>query len=1586
MATVFQALCIYAQDVSLTIYPTCPEVAEGVIVATVVSQDFGNFFTFRLSNAQGVISQQTDDDEVTFDGLFPGSYCLKVFTNDGCSAESCDVVVEAGPVINNITPICICPGSYSYGGISVEASGGSGVYSYTWSGPPGTVSNPTVPNPSVFATGTYAVTVTDIQTGCEAAGQTTVINCDVDLADLVQVLPDCNAQGTSSINVQLPTGYGLAPFEFKWVKLGQGLIETDGSTNGFASLENASPGEYCLSLLTMNGCSEYVCGIIVGQQFPPEFDYEVTPPDGGANGAIDLEVLPGQLGPFSYMWSNGATTASLNNLSAGNYCVTVTDGETGCTGTACVPLKTCDDLNQAIDVLEADVTAITVDNNGNGTGGAIHITNVQDQFPGYDFTFNWSNGAQTEDIEGLPAGMYHVSVASGDCPDAATTGSWEVCGFKLSFGQFNTNCFSTALKAVPTPLGNYKYKWDTGETTQSISSAAIGSEHCVTVTALVFVNGAWLDGCSVSACYTPEFKSLGIELLALQPSVYGNANGSIQVNAIGGKPPFQYYWSNGMSGATISGLVPGFYTVTVTDACGKQISSTYYIQCEFGQNDLVGMVTDVACGTNGMGSISLTQLPNPGGVPVPHFAFKWSNGETSQNISGLSEGEYCVTVTEVSTGCYVTKCFTVGNSGTSNFTVSFESTPGCYPLSEGSITAVVQNSNPANPNPGPFSYAWGTWYWGTDPPVFGNTPTLTNVPAGWYGVVVTDAMGCTASNMTLMWPPPPAFNVSPVLPTGAPVTAPIYVCPGQTTAVQLTVTGAIPQSFSWANYSQYPLTPINTSIGALSNLSPGSWGVTVTDVQGCQAFATFSVQLAISEVSGTIVPDCVEGSSIILTPKKFGPYTYLWSNGATTKDLSGLTGAGTYCVTVTNSYGCTSSKCFQVESAFSLRLYQSATVLNDNCSNSCIGSIDLAVEQSPPATYLWSNGETSQDIDGLCAGQYSVTITSSQCEETYYFGIENGLNSCGLIGTGLPVENGSSIDYVFPNMILQAKKVNCFDNTCNNWPWGDHVCSELVVKPILPPDNCWTGTVEVRVFQHGNYIALISFEVVPNGNGFFTANWLTSDESWEPSEPGTYDIEIGYYSPTGTCETDFQIDWYGPGNYNDAVGFNGDFWFDWDYYPFVPEAFREAYFGAWRCQACKPENLYIMNNDQDGGCNSQQNWDFTFFNFYPSSYEGNPCNNEGTMDVMDFDANGEAMIMTVPITAPAIESISGLQPFSNAGDVGIHCNKSGWCLFEAVDVYGTTNPAINKPILATWSDQDSCIPVVFDEPNIPNPSPCSDTEPCPEPLVCDEASGNCYQPCSNNDDCMSGVCDEDGYCVEANICQPDCPLGYECYEGECYLEEGICGFSVEVSGQGGENTYTFYNDGSLLYPGAELELFYNTYHIPDNIQVYGDGVETPVQTGCIATSEPPTNPPPNPLKFNIGYGNTINVKVNTCGSTSSKFKFNISCSEVLQNDAPAEKIKGQMVNNGDSGRISIRPNPFTTELELILPTVEADFVGQLMILDKLGREVVKMEAIFTAGYNSIKLEGLEKLMDGLYIVLVSQDGRLYGHQKAVKSK
>ena len=107
-----------------------------------------------------------------------------------------------------------------------------------------------------------------------------------------------------------------------------------------------------------------------------------------------------------------------------------------------------------------------------------------------------------------------------------------------------------------------------------------------------------------------------------------------------------------------------------------------------------------------------------------------------------------------------------------------------------------------------------------------------------------------------------------------------------------------------------------------------------------------------------------------------GSYIYTWSNGATTEDISGLI-ADTYNVTVLDAKSCQITLSVVVSQP-AAGLSVSTTKVDEKCYGNNEGTIDLSVTGgTTPYSYSWSNGTTSEDLSGLSAGTYSVTVTDA---------------------------------------------------------------------------------------------------------------------------------------------------------------------------------------------------------------------------------------------------------------------------------------------------------------------------------------------------------------------------------------------------------------------------------------------------------------------------------------------------------------------------------------------------------------------------------------------------------------------------------
>ena len=458
------------------------------------------------------------------------------------------------------------------------------------------------------------------------------------------------------------------------------------------------------------------------------------------------------------------------------------------------------------------------------------------------------------------------------------------------------------------------------------------------------------------------------------------------------------------------------------------------------------------------GAINLTNLPFEYDNPPPVYTFTWSNGESTEDISGLATGEYCVTVTEVVTGCITTSCFQVGSIGTGDFYVNFNMEAGCAPMVVGDITAV-----PDDPSLGPFEYIWTTYNWVTSTiEQIGNEQILTNVPLGWYDVVVTDAMGCTASNSALMWVPATPFTV-------VPTEDPIIVCPGQTEAAEIEVTYGAPPgplTYSWVNYSEKPLTTINTGQQSiLADISRGSWGVTVTNGEGCEAFTAFSVKKSVIEFESVVNVTCNEGS-IQLTPETFKgsnpPYGYAWSDGATTEDRTGLE-EGIYTVTIEDALGCLKVETFDIEH-IDVGLLINAEIGDNGCGADYNGTIMLEVDPSVPIHYSniqWADGTFWEPDERyyLSPGDYYVTITSDNgCEEEHTFTVGQAV--------GGPLDNEVEVLRYFGNEIGVSPSGNALVKIVSNQitpPGPIEVSSSIGIDPVIVTSFCNNGYSKVSI-------------------------------------------------------------------------------------------------------------------------------------------------------------------------------------------------------------------------------------------------------------------------------------------------------------------------------------------------------------------------------------------------------------------------------------------------------------------------------------------------------------------------------------------
>ena len=442
--------------------------------------------------------------------------------------------------------------------------------------------------------------------------------------------------------------------------------------------------------------------------------------DGSSAGAIDLTVVFGG-GTNSFVWSNGAESEDLTDLTAGAYTVTVTNS------LGCLLIQTYTVSNDG----NLEVSEVITDAGCDGAeSGAIDLT-VSGGSGTY--TFAWSNGAETEDLDGLSAGDYRVTVTDSlGCTFIETYAVGNDGNLEVSEVITNAGCNNASSGAIDLTVmggsGAYTYSWTNGATTEDLDSLAAGN-YQVTVTGSL--------GCSFIGTYeVGTFDIIEASAIVIPAGCTGNDSGSIDLTVSGGNGAYLFAWSNGEMTEDLDGLTPGDYQVTITDGAGCSFSETYTVGADGASFSTTLDITDVSCLDAADGRV-LARVSGEG-----LFSYRWSNGATTPGIGPLEAGLYVITVTGAD-GCFTidTAIVTAPEPLMLLCSSADVSEPGA---NDGQLSVEVSGGS------GRYQliYSDGTV---TDTLVI-STPgaSITDLPAGMYTITITDANGCPGAETCMV--------------------------------------------------------------------------------------------------------------------------------------------------------------------------------------------------------------------------------------------------------------------------------------------------------------------------------------------------------------------------------------------------------------------------------------------------------------------------------------------------------------------------------------------------------------------------------------------------------------------------------------------------------------------------------------------------------------------------------------------------------------------------------------------------------------------------------------------------------------------
>ncbi len=501
-----------------------------------------------------------------------------------------------------------------------------------------------------------------------------------------------------------------------------------------------------------------------------------------------------------------------------------------------------------------------------------------------------------------------------------------------------------------------------------------------TVTIEVYAIGNCSGLIGTATCSTPSCNSPSLSITNVtNVTCNGNTDGAVTLQAAGGAGDYTYTF-DGVSNTTgvFTGIAEGNYMASVIDSwnCPNVLQVT--VAAPQALNSQAFVVNGVSC--NGLSDATLAAAVAGGTYP---FSFLWNNGLTDSIAINLGAGLQTVIVVD-GNGCADTASYNLTEPPLLTLSTAVDSVD-CSGTATGGALVLIAGGT------ADYDVLWDAAAGNA------NTPLVNNLAAGSYSVTVTDANNCTASATATVLEP------SAITASIAQTSNPLCngTATGTATATASGGTGTL--EFFWNNGDYGPLA---------DSLSAGAHFVTVSDQYGCSTVQTFnlndpssiSIQLTPSDVScfggsdGNIVANATGGTS---------PFNYLWSNGANVPNPGNLT-VDNYCLTVTDANGCTATACADVQQPSALSLNSMPT--NTGCVGSSTGEIDLSVSGGVGSyQFVWDNSQTTEDLTGLPAGTFSVTVTDGNgCTATLTESIgESTAVLTQLAQTGVKCQGGT---------------------------------------------------------------------------------------------------------------------------------------------------------------------------------------------------------------------------------------------------------------------------------------------------------------------------------------------------------------------------------------------------------------------------------------------------------------------------------------------------------------------------------------------------------------------------------------------------
>lgn len=677
----------------------------------------------------------------------------------------------------------------------------------------------------------------------------------------------------------------------------------------------------------------------------------VTLSSGGVNGTFVLNGV-----------SQSGTTATYNNLVAGNYVATFVSLATGCSTSTTFKITNTDtNLSGTVTVADAACNGGSGSIVVNATGGTISGGSVT-ATDGYRYSVDGGTAQSGNSFTGLAVGNHTVKITDDNgCTyfidfdiDQPTALVAEIpLGKNVSCNGGSDGSATVIVTGGTTP---YTYLWSNGQTTSTATSLSAGL-YSVTVTDA--------KGCTrVTSITILQPNVLTVSAFPSDVTCNGGSNGSITAVISGGTKPYIIQWSNGSSALLNSGLKAGSYNITVTDMNGCVVNGGPYSVSQPAAVTLTASsIENTTCGA-ATGSVVLTSSD---GSPVTLNGTTLASGST---FTGLLAGYYTATSNGT---CPASTTFRINNTtSTLSASISSLTAPLCH---NGTGSVVVSGSG-----------GTGTLSYSLDGGATQSNGSFSGVSAGNHTVKVIDANGCVYTvNFYISNPGALVLSLTGTTDVN---------CYGASTGSSVLIASGGTAGYTYSVDAGGPNTP--TVIGnVISGMKAGTYTTRVTDANACTSTLPVTIKQPTSPLDITTTPAVLTqpscngtasgGINITLTGGT-SPYTYTWSNGLGGEDLSNVA-AGSYSVNATDANGCTITGGPYILTNPAAVTLTASSIVNTNC-NASVGSVVLTSSDGSSVTLNGVTKSSGSTFTGLAAGYYTAT-TTGPCQASVNFNISN---------------------------------------------------------------------------------------------------------------------------------------------------------------------------------------------------------------------------------------------------------------------------------------------------------------------------------------------------------------------------------------------------------------------------------------------------------------------------------------------------------------------------------------------------------------------------------------------------------------------